>query len=66
MLKTLAVMLLTASHSAFANDEVENTDAPTNNIEETTNVTVVDDFGFIENKDEAINTKDEAILIPSD
>ena len=34
MLKALAVMLLTAAHSAFANDEVESADTSTNNLEE--------------------------------
>ena len=58
MLKTLAVMLLTAAHSAFATDEVESADAPTNNFEETTNV-IVEDISVLDNND-------EAIIIPND
>ena len=55
MLKnTLAVMLLTAARSARVNDEVENPDAPTNNMEETTNV-INDDFIVIDNNEEAIS-----------
>ena len=60
MLKTLAVMLLTAAHSAVANDKVESADVPTNNFEETTNV-IVDDFIVLDNDDEDVSIPNDEL-----
>ena len=56
MLKALAVMLLTAAHSASANDHVESADTQTNNLEENTEV-IVDDFDFLDNEATGISNE---------
>ena len=54
-------MLLTAAHSALANDEVESADTPTNNLEENT-IVIVDDFSFLDDNDEDLTIPSDLLL----
>ena len=56
MLKALAVMLLTAAHSASANDQSESADTQTNNLEQNTEV-IVDEFDYLENEATGISNE---------
>ena len=60
-MKALAVMLLTAAHRAFANDEVESADKSTSKLEENA-YAIVDAFSFLDNNGEAISIPSNLLL----